>query len=86
MQYSMVGMIPRESMNATHNLSARRDEDAYNPHIADFATASYFRPYATKVGIYDSDMDLIAIASLARPLKMSQKTDIYINIKLDIIP
>lgn len=51
--------------------------------LVDFATASYFNPYVTTVGLYNDSNQLLAIAKLAQPLPLSSKTDTTILIKLD---
>jgi hypothetical protein len=51
--------------------------------VKDFATASYFSPYVTTVGLYNDSNQLLAIAKLAQPLPLSNETDITILIKLD---
>ena len=52
--------------------------------ISDFATGSYFSPYATTIGLYNNDKELLAVAKLAQPLPLSTTTDINIIINLDI--
>ena len=51
--------------------------------VKDFATASYFNPYITTVGLYNDSNQLIAIAKLAQPLPKSNQTSTTILIKLD---
>ena len=50
--------------------------------VYDFVTSSYFSPYATTVGLYDNDQNLLAVGKLSQPLPISRTTDtsIYINI------
>ena len=47
-----------------------------------FATASYFQPYVTTVGLYDNNQELLAIGKLSQPYPLSRTTDttFYINI------
>ena len=52
--------------------------------IYDFATGSFFTPYATTVGLYDNNYNLLAIAKLAQPLPLSAVTDTSIIINLDL--
>ena len=52
--------------------------------VLDFVTGSYFEPYITSVGLYDSDQNLLAVAKLAQPLQSSKTTDTTILINLDI--
>jgi len=51
--------------------------------LRDFATASYFNPYVTTVGLYNDSNQLLAVAKLAQPLPLSSNTDTTILIKLD---
>jgi hypothetical protein len=52
--------------------------------INDFATGSYFSPYATTIGLYNTDKELLAVAKLSQPLPISTTTDINIIINLDV--
>jgi len=52
--------------------------------LYDFATGSFFTPYATTVGLYDNAYNLLAIAKLAQPLPLSAVTDTSILINLDL--
>ena len=40
--------------------------------------------YISKIGIYDDDKNLIAIASLAKPVKKTEERDLTFKLKLDI--
>ena len=52
--------------------------------IQDFATGSYFQPYITTVGLYNSTNELIAVGKLAQPLQSSNVTDTTILVNLDL--
>lgn len=60
--------------------------------IKNIASASYQDPtapfekttYISKIGLYDEDKNLVAIASLARPVKKTEPRDITFKLKLDI--
>lgn len=52
--------------------------------LYDFATGSYFTPYITTVGLYNNDKELLAVAKLAQPLRVSDTTDTSIMINLDL--
>lgn len=49
-----------------------------------FATASYFSPYVTTVGLYNDDQELVAVAKLAQPVPTSATTDMSIVVNLDM--
>jgi hypothetical protein len=52
--------------------------------IYNFATGSFFTPYATTIGLYDNNYNLLAIAKLAQPLPLSAVTDTSILVNLDL--
>lgn len=52
--------------------------------LYDFATGSFFTPYATTIGLYDNDYNLLAVAKLAQPLPLSAVTDTSILVNLDL--
>ena len=48
-----------------------------------FATSSFFSPYATTVGMYNEQNELLAVGKLAQPLPLSQTTDTTILVNID---
>jgi hypothetical protein len=48
-----------------------------------FVTSSYFEPYITTVGLYDSNYQLLAVGKLAQPLQSSPTTDTTILVNID---
>ena len=53
------------------------------PQVKGFATASYFEPYITTIGLYNEDNTLLAVAKLGQPLPLSQNTDMTFIIRYD---
>ena len=51
---------------------------------ADPAATFQKTTYISKIGIYDDDKNLIAIASLAKPIKKTEERDLTFKLKLDI--
>jgi hypothetical protein len=49
-----------------------------------FATASFFQPYITTVGLYNDSNELIAVGKLAQPVPKSKYMDMNFVVKLDI--
>ena len=47
----------------------------------DFVTGSYFTPFITSIGLYNNDLELIAVGKLSSPTPISQfvDTNIYVN-------
>jgi hypothetical protein len=52
--------------------------------LKDFATGSSFYTYATQIGLYDDDNNLLAVAKLGKPIMMSPDTDMTFVVKYDI--
>lgn len=48
-----------------------------------FAVNDDFSPYITTIGLYNDSNELIAVAKLSQPLKISNSTDTTIIIKID---
>ena len=53
------------------------------PELKYFATASYFEPYVTTIGLYNEQNDLLAVAKFAQPIPLSQNTDMTFVVKYD---
>ena len=52
--------------------------------IKDFATGSTFYTYATTLGLYNDNDELLAIAKFGKPIMMSPDTDITFVVKYDV--
>jgi len=52
--------------------------------IKDFATGSNFYTYATTLGLYNDDNELLAVAKFGKPIIMSPDTDMTFVVKYDI--
>ena len=46
-------------------------------------SGSYFTPYATAIGLYNDDGDLLAVAKFGKPILMSPYTDMTFVVKYD---
>lgn len=67
---------------------------SYNPSLVtgsyasgslrSFATGSFFEPYVTTIGLYNDQNELLAVAKLAKPIPISQHTDMTFIVKYDI--
>ena len=51
--------------------------------LKNFATGSDFYTYATTIGLYDDDNQLLAVAKLGKPIMMSPDTDMTFVVKYD---
>lgn len=53
------------------------------PEVKDFATSSLFEPYATTVGLYNNNNELLAVAKFGSPIPISRNTNTTIIIRFD---
>jgi hypothetical protein len=51
--------------------------------LKDFATGSNFYTYATAIGLYNDNNELLAVAKLGKPIMMSPDTDMTFVVKHD---
>lgn len=51
--------------------------------LRDFATASFFQPYVTTIGLYNDNNDLLMVAKLAKPIALSSDTDMTFIVRYD---
>ena len=55
----------------------------FSGSLKDFATGSDFYTYATSIGLYDDNNELLAIAKFGKPIMMSPDTDMTFVVKHD---
>ena len=48
-----------------------------------FATGSNFQPYATQIGLYNDNNELLAVAKFGKPILISPNTDMTFVVKYD---
>ena len=59
--------------------AAKINKSPYSDHEEDYENVTYI----SKVGIYDKDKNLIAVASLANPIKKTEKREFMVKIGID---
>jgi hypothetical protein len=52
--------------------------------FSDYNESFKKQTFVSKIGIYDEDMNLIAVAKLATPVKKTEERDLTFKLKLDI--
>jgi hypothetical protein len=57
-------------------------QDQYK--LADYATGSAFRPFVTRIGLYDDLGRLLVIGSLSQPMQLPQNVDTTFIVKYDV--
>jgi len=75
--------VDEHEYNDTLNTSARPTKTSQDQNLADFATGSLFKPYVTTVGLYNEQNDLLVVAKLGSPIRMSDETDTTIVVRWD---
>ena len=79
----ITAQIKENEYNLTYNPSLRQTgSDAYSP-IKNFATGSDFQPYATTLGLYNDDNELLMVAKFGQPVPISTETDMTFLIRYD---
>ena len=75
--------IDEHEFNDTLNTSARPTRSTDDPNLADFATGSLFKPYITTIGLYNEQNDLLVVAKLGSPIRVSDETDTTFVVRWD---
>jgi len=75
--------VEENEFNLTYNPSLRVTQSNAYSEIQDFATGSYFSPYATTLGFYNDDNELLMVAKFAQPIPMSLDTDMTFLVRYD---
>lgn len=69
--------------NYTLNRTVRAQGNIENDRIACFATHSEFSPYVTTVGLYNENLEMVAIGKISKPIKKLNNVDTTFIIKFD---
>lgn len=72
--------INEDEFNYTLNPSISTDNSG---SLRGFATASYFNPYVTTVGLYNEANQLLAIGKMSKPVPIPRNSDLTFLIKFD---
>ena len=75
--------IDEHEFNDTLNASARKSKSPSDPDLAGFATSSLFKPYVTTIGLYNEQNDLLVVAKLGNPVRVSDETDTTFVVRWD---
>jgi hypothetical protein len=79
-EYETLVRVRKGTLNRTMNPTSTQSPKS-NLYLNDFTGS--LAPYATTVGLYNKDFKLVAVAKLARPLKMRDDVDINILVRFD---
>jgi hypothetical protein len=79
----IIAHVKENEYNLTYNPSLRiTSSDAYS-QISNFATGSDFHPYASTLGLYNDDNELLMVAKFGQPVPISIETDMTFLIRYD---
>lgn len=75
--------VKENEFNLSYNPSLRiTGSNAYS-QIKNFATGSDFAPYASTIGFYNDDNELLMVAKFGQPVPMSLETDMTFLVRYD---
>ena len=83
-QYKCTVLENEFNISLNPSLLTSSIEGANNEYYYPFATASFFEPYITCVGLYNESQQLVAVGKLSFPLPVSQFTDTTVIVNYDI--
>jgi len=79
--------VPPGDYNMSMNPTVRKRTKGLSienvQEVADFVTHSMWNPYATTVGLYNNNGELLVVGSLARPIQMTNYSDITFVLRFD---
>jgi hypothetical protein len=87
----ITAQIKENEFNLSYNPSLRQTGSNAYSQIKDFATGSIefsgsfsvFNPYATTLGLYNDDNELLMVAKFGQPVPISVETDMTFLIRYD---
>ena len=75
--------VKENEFNLSYNPSLRITGSNPYSEIKTFATSSEFAPYATTIGFYNDNNELLMVAKFAQPVPMSIDTDMTFLVRYD---
>jgi len=73
-------IVKESEFNLSYNPTLNINSDG---SLRDFATGSDFYPYATSIGLYNDNNDLLMVAKFGKPIMISPNTDMTFVVKYD---
>ena len=83
-EHEIVCKIRKNEFNSSQNPTAIEGEDGRVGNFKDFVTSSFFNPYFTTIGLYNSQYELVAVAKMASPLEKRDDVDMNVIIRFDM--
>jgi hypothetical protein len=79
----ITAQIKENEFNLTYNPSLLQTSSNAYSEVNNFATGSDFQPYATTLGLYNDDNELLMVAKFGQPVPISTETDMTFLIRYD---
>ena len=79
----ITAQIKENEFNLSYNPSLRQTGSNAYSEIKNYATCSDFAPYATTLGLYNDDNELLMVAKFGQPVPISVETDMTFLIRYD---
>ena len=73
-------IVKESEFNLSYNPSLQSDGSG---SLYGFATSASFHPYATTIGLYNDNNELLMVAKLGKPIMMSPDTDMTFIVRYD---
>jgi hypothetical protein len=75
--------IKENEFNLSYNPSLLQTSSNAFSEVKNFATGSDFQPYASTLGLYNDDNELLMVAKFGQPVPISVETDMTFLIRYD---
>jgi hypothetical protein len=75
--------VGENEFNDSYNPSLRIEKDAGSVFLQPFATSSNFTPYITTIGLYNEQLELLAVGKTSFPVRSSPGTDLTFIVTYD---
>lgn len=83
-EHEIVCKIKKNEFNSTQNPTTKQGESGRMGDVKDYVTSSFFNPYFTTIGLYNSDYELVAVAKMASPIEKRDDVDMNIIVRFDM--
>ena len=75
--------VSEHEFNHTLNGSTLKDTSTNSSELEGFTSSSYFSPFVTTIGLYNDAYEMLAVAKLGQPTRMSDETDTTFIVRFD---
>ncbi len=76
-------LVKESELNLSYNPTLISGSNKNNGILKDFVTGSDFNVYATALGLYNDENELLAVAKFAKPMLISPHTDMTFIVRYD---